>query len=171
MITTERLTLCPVNSDNAQHIANLITEKVSSWTAQIPWPYQLSDAFSWINGTIPERRLGIFLSKTQKLIGAISIPATDGDEIGFWINERYENQGYATEAAAGVIDYAFYKNNLTFIDSSVHHENTGSRIVHEKLGFVAIAQEERFWPNKNAMVPVVVYRLYKSQWVKAEKHY
>lgn len=165
MIVTKRLLLRPVRLDEAEKIASIITEKVSLWTSPIPWPYQISDAVSWISSTTDEKRLGIFLLDGEEMIGTTSMPATNGDEIGFWINEQYEGNGYATEAATAVMHHAFTNKKLDFLDSSVHRDNEGSKRVHEKLGFTVIAKEERFWPNKNAMVPVFVYRLDKNQWV------
>lgn len=168
MIITNRLLLRPVRLDEAEKITSIITEKVSLWTSPMPWPYQISDAVSWISSTTDEERLGIFLSDNEEMIGMTNMPATNGDEVGFWINGQYEGNGYATEAASAVMHYAFTDKKLDFLDSGVHYKNEGSKRVHEKLGFTVIAKEERFWPNKNAMVPVFVYRLDKNQWVRQE---
>jgi ribosomal-protein-alanine N-acetyltransferase len=164
MLINNRLLLRPVRLDEAEKVASLITEKVSLWTSPIPWPYQVSDAVSWINATTDEERLGIFLLDNLEMIGMTNMPATNGDEVGFWINGRYEGNGYATEAAAAVIHHAFANKKLDFLDSGVHRDNQGSKRVHEKLGFTVITTEDRFWPNKNALVPVFVYRITFDEW-------
>lgn len=156
-ITTPRLKIVPLTLDEAKAVADLVTEKISRWTSPIPWPYALKDAEWWINNSAPEKRLGIYLGET--LIGTTSIPAKNGDEVGFWIHETFEGNGYATEAAAAIVNYTFSNIGLDCIDSFVHRDNIGSRRVHEKLGFQMIEETERYWPNKDAMVPVVLYRL------------
>ncbi len=95
------------------------------------------------------------------MIGTTGTAIKDGDEIGFWIHEKYEGNGYATESTKAIIDYAFKNKGLNFLESSVHRDNVASRRVHEKLGFVKIDVTERFWPNKNTNVPVVLHRLDK----------
>jgi RimJ/RimL family protein N-acetyltransferase len=152
-IKTSRLTIRPLRIDEAGAINNLITEKISMWTAPIPWPHNLEHAQWWINNSPAEKRLGIYCDGT--LIGTTSIPTADGDEVGFWINEKYENRGYATEAARSIIDHAFSIKNLKFLDSFVHRDNLGSRRVHQKLGFKLLGETEKFWRNRSANVPVV----------------
>jgi [ribosomal protein S5]-alanine N-acetyltransferase len=158
-ITTPRLLIRPLRIEEAAAINNLITEKISMWTAPIPWPHNLEHAEWWINNSPEEKRLGIYRDGT--LIGTTSMPSTDGEEVGFWINEKYEGHGYATEAAAAIIDYSFSIKNLKLLDSFVHRDNLGSRRVHEKLGFKLIGETENFWRNRNANVPVVHFRLEK----------
>jgi len=163
-IQTKRLLIRPITLDEAPVVAHLITEKISRWTSPIPWPYTLADAEGWMRTTEPSKRLGIYLLPDQILIGSTSLPTANGDESGFWINDRYEGKGYATEAASAVVSYAFSNNGLDFLDSGVHRDNLGSKCVHEKLGFTVIAEKQRLWPNKNAMMPVLIYRLYRSGW-------
>jgi RimJ/RimL family protein N-acetyltransferase len=160
-IITPRLSIRPLRIEEAAAINNLITEKISMWTAPIPWPHNLEHAEWWINNSPAEKRLGIYRDGT--LIGTTSMPSADGDEAGFWINEQYEGHGYATEATAAVIHYSFSTKNLKFLDSFVHRDNLGSRRVHEKLGFKLIGESEKFWRNRNANVPVVHFRLEKMK--------
>ena len=87
---------------------------------------RIADAEEWICATEPSKRLGIYLLPDQILIGSTSLPTTNGDEAGFWINDRYEGKGYATEAASAVVSYAFSNNGLDFLESGVHRDNLGS---------------------------------------------
>lgn len=162
-IETDRLLIHPISLKEAHNVAALVTEKISLWTGPIPWPYSINDAEYWIKNTEPTKHLGIYLLPEQVLIGTTSMPSTNGDEVGFWINGQYEGKGYATEAVAAIMDYAFTNIKLDFLDSGVHRDNIGSRRVHEKLGFSVIAEENRQWRNKTAPVPVLVYRLRRSK--------
>jgi RimJ/RimL family protein N-acetyltransferase len=162
-ITTSRLLISPINISEAHLVAGLITEKICRWTAVIPWPYNITDANWWINNNIPQKRLGIYLLPAQILIGTISMPVADAEEVGFIINAKYEGKGYATEALRSVIDFVFNNSDLKFIDSAVHYENLASQRVHEKAGFKVIEYGEVFWPNKNSLIKTIKYRLYKDQ--------
>jgi RimJ/RimL family protein N-acetyltransferase len=57
-------------------------------------------------------------------------------EVGlFWvIAPQYQKQGYATEAAQAVIDYAFNQLRLNRILATTAYTNTASQQVMEKLG-------------------------------------
>jgi RimJ/RimL family protein N-acetyltransferase len=159
-ISTSRLRIKKLIPSEAPGVADLITEKISRWTAVVPWPYELADAEWWITNSTAEKGLGIYLNGS--LIGAISVPSCDGDEVGFWVNEKFEGMGYVTEAATAIINYSFSVKGLKVLDSFVHRDNIGSRRVHEKLGFKIIGDTENYWPNKNATVPVIHYRLEKQ---------
>lgn len=156
-IGTPRLRIRTLTIAEAPAVHALITERISRWTAPIPWPHELAHAEWWLTHSSPEKRQGIYLDGT--LIGTMSIPVADGEEVGFWINGRFEGQGYATEAAAAIVNHAFAVMGLNLIESMVHRDNIGSRRVHEKLGFSIIGEAESFWRNRNAHVPVVHYRL------------
>ena len=156
-IETERLTIRPIEMREAADVAALITEDISRWTSQIPWPYSIDDAKSWLGGNEPWARLGVYLQ--DKLIGTITCPISDDAEIGFIISENHRNQGYTTEAVNAVIDYAFNAFSLNFISSSAHPENARSLRVHEKLGFKKHKDTTHFWPNKNKEMPVLLLRL------------
>lgn len=55
-------------------------------------------------------------------------------EIGWAISERYQNQGYATEAARALIGYGFSTLNVPRILAFTTHDNAASLRVMEKLG-------------------------------------
>jgi RimJ/RimL family protein N-acetyltransferase len=162
VLTTKRLSIRPLTLADAASVQSLITEKISIWTAPIPWPHHLENAEWWINNTDEDNHTGIFLEHV--LVGSVSIPRQDGDEVGFWVNGAYEGRGIATEAASAVIEHVFRAKALAWLDSKVHRDNLASRRIHEKLGFAAIAETVSFWRNRNAEVPVVHYRLKKTDW-------
>ncbi|MFD1031633.1 GNAT family N-acetyltransferase [Metaplanococcus flavidus] len=57
-------------------------------------------------------------------------------EIGYWIAKEYWSQGYATEAARTLRDYAFEKLGKERLVSLIHPDNKGSRKVAENCGMV-----------------------------------
>jgi RimJ/RimL family protein N-acetyltransferase len=162
-LTTNRLNIRPLTLADAPRVQDLITEKIAFWTAPIPWPHHLENAQWWITNTPDDNHTGIFLG--DLLVGSVSIPQEDGDEVGFWINGAYEGRGIVTEAARAVIDHVFLTKGLTLLESRPHRDNPASRRVHEKLGFQAIGDVDSFWRNRNATVPCVLYRLTKKAWL------
>ena len=82
----------------------------------------------------------IWLKQTDQCIGRVYIHAkpeiNDEVEIGYGILEEYRNQGYATEAAKAAVWYAFERAEQEVLTAIVSSDNTASRRVIEKLGFI-----------------------------------
>ncbi|MBO4897161.1 MAG: GNAT family N-acetyltransferase [Clostridia bacterium] len=57
-------------------------------------------------------------------------------EIGYGISEEYQNQGYAAEAVKAVLTWAFKNPEVTAIEAETDAENTASKRVLEKCGFI-----------------------------------
>ena len=69
-------------------------------------------------------------------------------EIGYGISEEYQNNGYATEAVKAVLDWAFAHTEVTTIEAETDPDNTASKRVLEKCGFVlngVIGEEGPRW--------------------------
>lgn len=83
----------------------------------------------------------IVLSGLQ--IGAVSISLDEGrtqGEMGWILNKRYWNKGYATEAASAVIDFAKHVLRLCKIVAHCDWRNRASAKVMEKLGMTLQAE-------------------------------
>ena len=83
----------------------------------------------------------IWLRQTNQCIGRVYIHAkpeiNNEVEIGYGITEQHRNQGYATEAAKAAVWYAFEQAGQEVLSAIVKPENTASRRVIEKLGFIS----------------------------------
>jgi RimJ/RimL family protein N-acetyltransferase len=55
-------------------------------------------------------------------------------EIGYGINEEYRNQGYVTEAAKAICDWALQQNNVKSVIAETEVDNYASHRVLEKCG-------------------------------------
>ena len=70
-------------------------------------------------------------------------PASDNSvEIGYGINKEFEGQGYTTEAANSLIEWAFDNEGVLFVEAEADENNAASIRVLEKLGFVKYGQGE-----------------------------
>ena len=98
----------------------------------------------------------IFCKHNNSFIGQIDLLPTgskDEAEIGFIIHEKFQNQGYCTEASYSLIAYIKKLNLLSLnccylpiskLIATVHPDNKGSKKVLEKLGMIPFKEEHRF---------------------------
>jgi len=97
----------------------------------------------WINNGAYENRLVfnlfIWIAQTNECIGRVYLhakPELGGEiEIGYGIFEAHRNNGYATEAAKAIIQFAFEKTEQDVLVAIVKPENIPSQHVIKKLGF------------------------------------
>lgn len=95
-------------------------------------------------------------------ISHLNLLGTPVVEIGWRIDPRYWNQGYATEAARAVLRYGFEGLDLDEIVAVTTHDNRASRRVMEKLGMHHDPAEDFEHPNVPAdhrLQPFVLYRI------------
>ena len=91
----------------------------------------------------PKNRLwytawNICLRENTESIGNAGFKGTEKDggvEIGYGMNPGCEGKGYATEAAKALVDWAFSRENIYFIEAETAPENQASRRILEKLHF------------------------------------
>lgn len=57
-------------------------------------------------------------------------------EIGYGIAESYQGKGYASEAVSGMIGWAFQNPDVTALEAETSPDNSASKRVLEKCGFV-----------------------------------
>ena len=56
--------------------------------------------------------------------------------VGYRIDEKYRNKGYASDFLQTIVDYAFAKYDLLRMWSKVYSYNPASAKVMERVGFV-----------------------------------
>jgi RimJ/RimL family protein N-acetyltransferase len=87
------------------------------------------------------------LKETGELIGDCGLEQMEDQaaaELGYDFRSDFWNQGYATEAAAGVRDYAFYTLGLPQLISLIRVGNIASRRVAEKVGMTLAEEFTRY---------------------------
>jgi putative endonuclease len=62
-------------------------------------------------------------------------PAKGMVEISFEVQEEFAGQGYTTEAARSLIEWAFHQKGVRFIEAEAETKNHAARRVLEKLAF------------------------------------
>ena len=138
MLETGRLVLRAPRPDDAKRVAALVNDhRIAENTARIPHPYALADAESWIDATNRTAGEATFVIETGgEVIGACGFDLRQGgEEIGYWLGVPFWGNGYASEAAQAVIDYAFGEHRFEALLAGARITNPASRRVLEKCGF------------------------------------
>ena len=92
---------------------------------------------------------GIFLAETDELVGRVQLSGiTRGPfqnaHVGYFVAERHNGRGYATEAVRQAVDAAFGPLDLHRVQAAVIPRNAGSVRVLEKAGFRREGFAERY---------------------------
>jgi [ribosomal protein S5]-alanine N-acetyltransferase len=150
MIKTTRLQLLPVERLHKKAFSSSRSKLAELLNVVVPenWP-QFPEAFSVSDDEAPEPATnwnGYFFiqSKDRALIGNggfVGEPDKAGVvEIGYEIATEYWNRGFATEAAKGMIDYAFIHEEVKAVIAHTLAEKNASNNVLQKVGMTFIAE-------------------------------
>lgn len=80
----------------------------------------------------------------QITLGGIIYGALRGGHIGYWIDRRFANRGFTTQAVEALTAYGFDELGLHRIEINLRPENGASRRVAEKAGFALEGDRPRF---------------------------
>ena len=138
---TERLLLRPGWGEDAPMLAHAIADAaVVRNLASAPWPFALLDAEAFLaaprDPALPAFLIVERTAVTPRLVGACGLGRRPSGavELGFWIARQFWGRGFATEAAAALIDIA-RALRLTRLEASHFVDNPASGRVLDKLGF------------------------------------
>ena len=138
-LTTARLVMTAPTMAHAASIAKLCNNaNLHKWMARLPFPYALEDARFFIEEIVPSQEeacYGLLLDDALVGVVGLTIAGEEPPELGYWLGEPYWGHGYATEAAAAVVDAA-RAAGVAALRSRARSTNAGSRNVLRKLGFV-----------------------------------
>jgi RimJ/RimL family protein N-acetyltransferase len=141
-VRTERLTLRPGWIEDAPEVARAIGHRaVCDKLAQVPWPYTLGDAETFLASQRDAKHPTLFIhahdGAAVRLIGGIGIHLDDSGqhELGYWLTPDAWGRGYATEAGRGVVRMARESLRLPRLVSGHFIDNPASGRVLRKLGF------------------------------------
>ncbi len=138
-LETERLRLRPVTLEDTEDMFEY-SSNVENTYYIYPAHLTLEDTrFSIANYFMSEPlgKYGVELKEEGKLIGTIDLrikPAQLSAEIGYVLNQNYQGQGYATEAAQAIVNFAFEVLELEKLSATCNSENVESEALMLRLG-------------------------------------
>jgi RimJ/RimL family protein N-acetyltransferase len=155
-LETERLILRDFVRDDWQRVLEYQTDplylRYNDWIERSPRAVQ--EFVGWfLNQQAQQPRikyqLAIVLKSTNQLIGNCGVRRDAADaleaDLGYELDPKHWNQGYATEAAHVIVDFGFKHFGVHRIWAACIDENSASAHVLEKLG---MRLEGRFRENK-----------------------
>jgi RimJ/RimL family protein N-acetyltransferase len=174
LIETERLLLRAPRTEDAKTIAILANDRrIAENTLRIPHPYGIADAQRFITGTNAGSGETVFLivRRDATVLGACGLAkrAPESAELGYWLAFAFWGNGYATEAAGAVIDYAFEDLGYEMLHAGARVSNLASRRVLEKCGFEWTGVELHRIRSLASSAPFDRFRLGRSQWATARQ--
>ncbi|MEM6845777.1 MAG: GNAT family N-acetyltransferase [Bacteroidota bacterium] len=178
ILRSNSLTLRPFVREDLPSVLVLVQDKdVAATTLNIPYPCTeeaINDWFRLQQQQLEEGKVlrwAVCLTKTNELIGTIKLathPEYESAELGYWIGKPYWGNGYASEAARLIVDYAFRTLELNRIEAHAMTENVVSSKVLRKLGL----QEEGYHPQLvkkwGEFKDVKTYGLLREQWIASQ---
>lgn len=144
-LESPRLVLRAATLDDVDAIARLAGRKeIADTTATIPHPYTKEHARHFVENQgalLTSGKAMVFVVERKadrQLVGNTGIkdldPVNNQAEMGFWIGVEHWRQGYATEAAGTLLNYAFDGLGLNRVAAHFMVRNPASGRVLEKIG-------------------------------------
>ncbi len=151
-LKTDRLVLRPFRDDDADDYFAVLDSPEVRRSLRLPESLDRSDAWqqmAWFMGqwvlrgtghwALEERSTGVFLGRAG--LHRPERPDWPGVEVGWVLHPDHWGRGYATEAGAEAIRYAFEELDLDRIYSCILPDNGPSQAVARRLGMELL--EER----------------------------
>ncbi|MCR5112098.1 MAG: GNAT family N-acetyltransferase, partial [Ruminococcus sp.] len=135
MIETERLILRQMTYDDFDTLYEIFSD--AETMTHYPAPFDRDKVISWIKWNIENyEKYGfglwaVVLKETGIVIGDCGLTMQNIDneilpEIGYHIHKKYQRNGYGSEAARAVRDWAFENTNYDCLYSYMKYTNIGS---------------------------------------------
>jgi ribosomal-protein-alanine N-acetyltransferase len=163
LLETSRLQLRLMRADDVDSLLAIFGDPKVMAAFGVP-PFDRAQMTQWVQRNLDHQTahgyglFSVILKSTGLLIGDCGLELMDVDgllvaELGYDFRSDYWNQGYATEAATAVRDYAFQHLRLPRLISLIRVGNLASQRVAEKIGMHCTAKITRYgYPYWHYMV-------------------
>ena len=144
---SEDITVRAFEPDDTAEFTSACLESVETVGKWMPWcneAYTQDTALSWISLCSSEIEagnafdLGVFRNSDSLFVGSIAINRLDKQNrignIGYWVRQSLQQQGYALKAINLIKKYGFQKLHLVRLEIVVLEENMASRRAAECAG-------------------------------------
>ncbi|MBA2710351.1 MAG: GNAT family N-acetyltransferase [Tatlockia sp.] len=175
-IVTPRLYIRPPKIGDGAMLNSAVLESFDLLNKFMPWAnvkpslddseeYVRREAANWIykKKEDPELMLLILDKNSHDLIGATGFHNIDWEvpcvETGYWVRKKYSGQGFITEAANAITQYAFKVLNVKRVAITCDIDNERSKKIPERLGYQleSIMKSNRIKPTTGEVTDTLVY--------------
>lgn len=169
-LETERLLLRPVTLEDAEDMFEYGSKEDNTYFV-FPRHTTIDDTLHSIANYFmasPLGKFGIELKENKKLIGTADIRVDmkkSRAELGYVLNQEYTKQGYATEAAARLVEFAFETLELQKVTATCDARNVSSKAVMKRLGMKeeGHSRNHELWKNGEWM-DMLYYGILKEEY-------
>ncbi len=138
VISTDRLVLRPLTmADHESYLAFVTSERARFMGG----PHSPDTAWSWLVNDAGQWALqgfgGVAVTLDGHMIGQVSVTqgvAFPEPELGWFLLDGFEGEGYISEAAAAQRDHVVAETAIASLVSYIDPENTGSARIAARLG-------------------------------------
>lgn len=173
VIETKRLILREYTREDFAALFEILSDPETM--QHYPKPYDAEGTMRWINWNLCNYETysfglwAIVLKDTGTFLGdcGITMQRIDGEllpEIGYHIHKQYWRQGYGSEAAKAVRDWAFTHTDYDQLYSYMNASNVGSYSTARSVGM----QKIKKYTDKTGEL-LYVYSITRDAW-EAEQH-
>jgi ribosomal-protein-alanine N-acetyltransferase len=154
MIETDRLILRLMNENDLDDLMRIFTDTNVMKSFELR-SFSRQQMREWLDRNLAHQKkhgyglFSVILKSSQELIGDCGLEHTEFEgkpcvEIGYDFLSRYWNQGYATEAAKAVKEYATEELGIVsrHLCSFIRKGNRASQRVSEKIGMQRVKEYE-----------------------------
>lgn len=176
-LETARLSLKALELADAEQVQKLFAqwEIVRYLNAVVPWPYPQDGALSYIRETaLPAIARGELWYWTirlktapERLIGAITLSTKEEENRGFWLDPRWQRQGFMLEACDRVTDYWFLVLRKPLLRAPKAVANQASRRISVKQGMRIVSREERDYVS--GRLPSETWEITAEEWQRRQR--
>ena len=151
-LETKRLILRPMLESDFDALLLIFTDTKVMEAFDHP-PFTNEQMSRWLNRNLDHQNeygyglFSVILKETGELIGNCGLEVMEdmgAVELGYDFRSDFWNQGYATEAATAVRDYAFDALKLPRLISLIRAGNLASKRVAEKVGMMLAEEFARY---------------------------
>lgn len=173
-LITDRLILDQLRlADIPDIVAYAGNRKIVDNTRTMPHPYFEEDAISWINMAnqgFKNKDNYIFAIRNKNneaFMGGIGLTLAlehNRAELGYWIAERFWNQGYTSEAVKSILKFGFEELKVNKIIAVYVDTNIASGRIMEKNDMIKEAELKDHDMKDGVYKTLIQYRLTKVEY-------
>lgn len=148
-IETDRLVIRDLEQKDKAQIFKIVWQEnvvrfMKDWSENIPSAESLTDYVAWhqtqkdSKDVYECKRYAVALKDSDLLIGTVGMGFEDTVnevEMAYFIDEDYQNKGYATEALKALFDWCMAVSDLKYLILTIDCANEASCKVAQKAGF------------------------------------
>ena len=183
-LETLRLIIRPYQEADALSLKNGIDESLNSLKEFMPWALYEPEAVihkerrieRWNQDILDDKdyTLGIFNKTNQEFIGSTGLHSRSKHgvyEIGYWVHQAFQGQGYITEAAQALTNFAFEHLQAEKLEIRCGVHNVKSAQIPQRLGYTLEYTYRTLEKNKEGKrLKHQVWCLFKEEWKNDSTH-